>query len=291
MPARGHMHHELRGPRSARATITPGHDHPEQTEAIGNKTEDAMKPREGRAWPRPTRTLASMNSGEAVEGPVWSQPMQTPASMKSGEVAEGPVWRHPMQTPASTKSGGAVQGPVWSHPMQTPASFKYDEVAEGPVWRHPMQFPASMKSGGAVEGRPARQHVWRHPRNIPASMLSAGSRDGRPEERRLPGSGRRGLPEPANDEQEYWRRRQAEGVAQGTPPIDGIFPAFRRNTLNLSRACLTFIVLVVVVITCYIIATRIIFLAQWSPSALLNSFYGPSRTSATQGTQQPAMWR
>ncbi|XP_054918595.1 uncharacterized protein [Dermacentor andersoni] len=203
----------------------------------------------------------------------------------------GRVWPRPARTSAAMNSGEVVEGPVWSRPMQTPAPFKPGEAGEGPVWQHPMQSAASMKSGRAVESLAARHHVWPHRMRTPASMLSAGSRDGRPEEHRLPGSGRRGQPEIVVDEQEYWRRRQAEGEAQAAPAIDGIFPAFRRNTLNLSRACLTFAVLVVVVITCYIIVTRLIFLSKWSPMSLLNSFYGPSLTSATHGTRQPAMWR
>ncbi|KAL3200405.1 hypothetical protein MRX96_013351 [Rhipicephalus microplus] len=214
--------------------------------------EEALKAGEGPGSQRPVYPAESEEASDGAALPPG--PKQTPASVGS-----------PLNRTPGTVTYVKSTGHIWPCPMRTPLPLRPMEAFEGPVSPRLMGSSVSMPSVG-----------WYH---------------GLPEEHRSPESGNQPLPELAIDEQEYWRQQQGGGEALAAPAVDGAFPAYRRNTTNPSRACLTFFVLVIVVMTCYIIGTRLAFLAKWSPASLLNSFYGPSRSTATHGTPQPPVWR
>ncbi|KAH6948551.1 hypothetical protein HPB50_025073 [Hyalomma asiaticum] len=229
-------------------------------------------------------TAVSMEPGEPAGGDVSPCPEQVPESN------EGPVSAQLVDAPASTKPADVVDGPALSHA----------EAVDAPVLPPAVQIPTAATPIEAVEDyiRPSPApmskgpieeiecRVWPRPAWAPAPVSS----NGLPEGDGLPGPGRRGQAELVMDEQEYWQRQQAAGAAQEVPKLDGAFPAYRGNAINVSRACLIFVILVVIVITCYIIATRLIFLSKWSPAALFDSFYGPTRKTASYGTPQPEVW-
>ncbi|KAL3205483.1 hypothetical protein MRX96_040776 [Rhipicephalus microplus] len=194
--------------------------------------------RHGVRSPRSTITrakqkLAGARLEEALkagEGPDSQRPVYPAESEQASDSAALPPG--PNQTPAS------VEGPVGSPVNRTPGTVMYMKAVDC--------------DGSSV------------------SMPSVGRYHGLPEEHRSPESGNRPLPELVIDEQEHWRQQQGGGEALAAPAVDGAFLAYRRNTTNPSRACLTFVVLVIVVMSCFIIGTRLAFLAKWSPPASLN---------------------
>ncbi|KAH6943914.1 hypothetical protein HPB50_000628 [Hyalomma asiaticum] len=264
VPARGRLRREQQGPRSSRSPIATG---------SSSKTEQAMNSIERPGLPQSLETATSMEPGEIVGGDVSACPVQAPASN------EDPDGAHDVGAPVSMKPIEASDGPAWPPAPRFPTSTDAIEALEGHIWPSPAPL-----SKGPIEA--IECHTWPPPVRTPASVSHAGVSEGqRPQE-----PGRRGQAELVLDEQEYWERQQAAGQAQEAPAMDGVFPAYRGKSISLSRACLIFVILVVVVITCYIITTRIIFLAQWSPAALLDSFYGPTRKTVTHGTPQPEVW-
>ncbi|KAH6920772.1 hypothetical protein HPB50_028241 [Hyalomma asiaticum] len=177
--------------------------------------------------------------------------METTASVEPGEPGVEDISPCSVQAPASN------EGPVSTQLIRAPSSMKPTEAVDGLVLPHAVRIPTAVAAIEALE-----DHIW------PTSVSHGGLLQGH----RLSGPGRRRQAELVLDEQEYWQRQQTAGEAGKAVKMHGIFPAYRGNAINVSRACLIFVILVVVVITCYIIATRLIFLAKGSPAALFDSF-------------------
>ncbi|KAH6939650.1 hypothetical protein HPB50_020251 [Hyalomma asiaticum] len=236
----GRLRHERQRPRSPRAPITTS-----QAETTSSKKEEAMKPGGRRSSPHSMETTASVEPGRPG-GEVVS-----PCSVQAPPSSEGPVSAQLIRAPASMKPTEAMDGLVLPHAVRIPTAVAPIEALEDHIW----PSPAPM-SRGPIEA--IECHAWPRPVWTPASV----SHSDLLEEHRLPGPGRRRQAQLVMDEQEYRERQQAAGEAEKAVKMHGIFPAYRGNAINMSRACLIFVILVIVVITCYIIATRLIFLAM-----------------------------
>ncbi|KAK8767936.1 hypothetical protein V5799_005281 [Amblyomma americanum] len=93
---------------------------------------------------------------------------------------------------------------------------------------------------------------------------------------------------PEADEMELQREEPRIGDEPGHSPQpstpDGVFPLVQRDAVNMPRACLILAVLVVIAATCYIVVSRLIFIAQWLSANGFPTYQSP-RSPAAPGAK------